>query len=113
MFQQGGDEGYQEVLDKIRRKTLVFGEKSLLCEFRLEEGAVLPFHQHPHEQTGYLIAGRLELTIDGRTHRIEPGGSWCIPGGTLHGALALADSVAVEVFAPVREDYVPEALVGK
>jgi quercetin dioxygenase-like cupin family protein len=38
-------------------------------------------------------------------HEVLPGGSWCIPGGMLHGAEIIADSVAVEVFSPVREDY--------
>lgn len=107
MFQKGNDDGYQVVLEKIRQKTLVFGEKTLLTEFRLEQGALLPSHLHPHEQTGYLVAGRLELTIGDATHRVEPGDSWCIPGGTPHRAVALADCVAIEVFSPVREDYLP------
>jgi quercetin dioxygenase-like cupin family protein len=52
------------------------------------------------------------LTIGDVTHSVEPGGSWCIPGGTLHGARALADTVAVEVFAPVREDYVDNKMIA-
>jgi quercetin dioxygenase-like cupin family protein len=107
MFQKKNDHGYKAVLDKIRQKTLVFGDKSLLTEFRLEQGALLPSHHHTHEQTGYLVSGRMDLTIGDTTHPVEPGDSWCIPGGTPHCAVALADSVAIEVFAPVREDYLP------
>ena len=106
MFQQPTDSGFKDVLDKIRQKTLVYGEKTLLAEFRLEQGAVLPKHSHPHEQTGYLVAGRLDLTIGEATYRVEPGGSWCIPGNVEHSAVARENSVAIEVFSPVREEYI-------
>lgn len=107
MFQKAAATGYRPVLEKIRQKTLVFGAHTLLTEFRLDQGALLPRHSHPHEQTGYLVAGRLELTIGDASHLVEPGDSWCIPGGTPHNARALADCVAIEVFSPVREDYLP------
>lgn len=107
MFRQGDDSGYKEVLDKIRQKTLVYGEKTLLTEFRLAKGAVLPRHSHPHEQTGYLVSGRLDLTIGTETFQVEPGGSWCIPGSVEHCAIAGEECVAIEVFSPVREDYLP------
>ncbi len=107
MFRQYDNNGYRQVLPLIRQKTLVHGEKTLMAEFRLETGAVLPRHSHPHEQTGYLVAGLLELTIGETTLRVMPGGSWCMPGGVEHNALALEDCIAIEVFSPVREDYLP------
>lgn len=107
MFTCGSSDGYKAVLDKIQMKTLVYGEKTLMVEFRLAKGADLPAHQHPHEQTGYLVSGRIDLTIDGIVHEVYPGDSWCIPGEAAHAALAHEDSVALEVFAPVREDYLP------
>jgi quercetin dioxygenase-like cupin family protein len=99
--------GYIKVVDGIERKTLVFGEKTLLSEFRLEKGTRLPFHKHPYEQTGYLVSGHLVLIIDGQRSEMRPGFSWSIPGGIEHGAEILEESVAVEVFSPVREDYLP------
>jgi quercetin dioxygenase-like cupin family protein len=105
MFRQPDDSGFRSVLDKIRQKTLVYGEKTLLVEFRLDQGAVLPRHSHPHEQTGYLVSGSLDLTIGNETFRVEPGGSWCIPGQVEHSAIARSNSVAIEIFSPVREDY--------
>ncbi|HEX9113052.1 MAG TPA: cupin domain-containing protein [Nitrospirota bacterium] len=107
MFRQRDDNGYINALEKIQRKTLVYGEKTLLTEFRLEKGAVLPEHSHPHEQTGYLVSGRIDLTIGDETHQVAPGGSWCIPGNVAHRAIAREDSVAIEIFSPVREDYIP------
>lgn len=110
MFTQHDTAGYRESLPGIQQKTLVHGQKTLTVEFRLQKGAVLPMHKHPHEQTGYLVLGRLGLTIGGETRPQEPGDSWCVPGNTEHGATALEDSVAVEVFSPVREDYLPSGV---
>ncbi len=107
MFTKADANGYKSPLDKVKMKTLAYGEKTLLSEFKLEQGAVLPKHRHPHEQTGYLVSGRLDLTIADTTHRVLPGDSWCIPGNVYHEAFAHEQSVAIEVFSPVREDYIP------
>jgi unsaturated pyranuronate lyase len=107
MFVKGSNDGFKEVLPDIRMKTLVHGENTLLVEFRLAKGADLPNHKHPHEQTGYLVSGRIELNIQDETWLVEAGGSWAIPGHFEHSARALENSVAVEVFSPVREEYLP------
>jgi len=108
LINRRSDSGYTRPLEGIRVKTLVYGEKTLMTEFRLDGGAVLPRHTHPHEQTGYLVSGRLDLHIGGESRVVEPGDSWVIAGDVEHGADVLEDSVAVEVFSPVREDYVPK-----
>jgi quercetin dioxygenase-like cupin family protein len=107
MFYKADASGYREALDGIVFKALVHGEKTLLSEFRLKEGAEIPPHQHPHEQTGYLVRGRLSFVIGEERAIVEAGDSWCIPGGVEHGARALEDTVVVEVFSPVREEYLP------
>ncbi|MGD9972574.1 MAG: cupin domain-containing protein [Desulfatirhabdiaceae bacterium] len=66
-----------------------------------------PRHTHPHEQTGYLISGRIRFTIGEDVLEAIPGDSWCIPGNMEHQADILENSVAIEVFSPVREDYLP------
>lgn len=108
MYKQSDKSGYKRVLEKIQQKTLVYGEKTLMAEFRLEQGADLPRHSHAHEQTGYLVSGELTLTIGDEPHQVRPGDSWCIAGGVEHQAKALEDSVAIEVFSPVREDFIAE-----
>jgi quercetin dioxygenase-like cupin family protein len=105
MFKKQDASGYVKALDMITRKTLVHGAKTLMTEFRLERGALLPKHRHPHEQTGYLVSGRMDLSIGSETHEVSAGDSWCIPGDVEHSAIAREDSVAIEVFCPVREDY--------
>lgn len=100
-------QGYITVFDGIQRKTLVYGNNTLMSKFRLKKGKILPIHAHPYEQTGYLVEGHIILIIQGQQYDIKPGGSWSIPGNVEHGAEVLEDSVAIEVFSPVREDYIP------
>jgi quercetin dioxygenase-like cupin family protein len=47
----------------------------------------------------------MDLSIGSETHAVSAGDSWCIPGDVEHSAIAREDSVAIEVFCPVREDY--------
>ncbi|MDD2539997.1 MAG: cupin domain-containing protein [Desulfuromonadaceae bacterium] len=105
MLKKHSSEGYKQALDGIKQKTLVHGDKTLMVEFQLQQNATLPLHSHVHEQTGYLVTGRIRLTIGADVHDVQPGDSWCIPAGTLHGAESMEESVAVEVFSPVREEY--------
>ncbi len=97
--------GYVPALTGIVRKTMGVGAHTLLAEFKLSKGAVIPAHSHPQEQTGYLVSGHLHFKIAGVEHEVRAGGSWTIPGGVEHGVNVIEDSVAIEVFSPVRDDY--------
>jgi unsaturated pyranuronate lyase len=107
MFYKHDPDGYHSPIDGVEQKTLVYGKKTLMTEFLLEKGADLPMHHHPHEQTGYLVKGRLKMVIGEKEFIAEAGDSWCIGGDVEHGAKALENSVAVEIFAPVRKAYIP------
>jgi quercetin dioxygenase-like cupin family protein len=107
MFNRPDDQQYRELIPGVSLKTMAHGERTLLGEFLISKGAVIPVHDHPQEQTGYLVSGRIQFTVDGRQEVFEPGSAWCLPAGTPHGATALEECVLVEVFSPVREDYLP------
>lgn len=102
MFTKKSSQDYLSNIPGIEQKTLVYGEKTLMTEFRLTKDSVLPRHSHPHEQTGYLVSGHITFTIAGEPYDVHPGDSWCIPGGVEHFADIYEDSVAIEIFAPVR-----------
>ena len=107
MFCKKDSEGYRQLADGVEMKTLVYGEKTSMSEFQLAKGSEVPTHSHPHEQTGIMISGRLRFNVDGDIIEANPGDSWCVPGNVEHSAEALEDTVVVEVFSPVREDYLP------
>jgi len=105
MFRTSRSGEYRQLLEGIFLKTLVHGERTLMGQFKLEKGAVVPSHGHMHEQIGMLISGRLRFQVGNEAFEAEAGDSWCIPGEVEHSAEALEDSIAVEVFSPVRDDY--------
>lgn len=105
MFNTKSEDGYLQMLEGIQRKTLVHGQKTLMCEFKLKKGSEIPLHSHPHEQIGYLLSGQIRFLVGSETIVCNPGDSWCFSGDQEHGAEILQDSVIVEVFSPVREEY--------
>ena len=99
--------GMTEVIQGVHLKTLVYGDKTLMTEVLLEKSATIPPHAHPYEQTGYLVSGHMEFNINGVKQNSEPGDSWCIAQNVEHSAIAIEETVVVEIFSPVREDYLP------
>ena len=107
MFTKNEDRDFKYPLDGVKYKTLAFGEKTSLSEFHLDKGSVIPPHKHPHEQTGYMVSGHMIFTIEGERFEARSGDGWNIAGDVEHGVEVLEDSLVVEAFSPLREDYLP------
>ena len=107
MFYKSEDTGFKELVDQVYMKTLAHGDRTSLSLFKIKKDAVIPSHSHPHEQTGYLVSGKMVFTIGDARQIAESGDSWSIPGDVEHDVHALEDCLVVEVFSPVREDYLP------
>ena len=73
--------------------------------WRIEKGAEMPLHQHPHEQSGMVLEGDFEMTIDGKTVQLAPGKMITIPGDLPHSGLAITACRIIDIFHPVREEY--------
>jgi quercetin dioxygenase-like cupin family protein len=95
-----------EMLPGVLRRTMTAGDRMMLVEVQLQDRAVVPMHTHPHEQTGYLVSGRLRLQLgDDEVRDLSPGDAWMIPGGLPHEATALEPCVIVDIFSPPRDEY--------
>lgn len=94
-----------EMLPGVVRRTMTDGAHMMLCEVRMDAGSVVPDHTHPHEQTGYLVSGRIRLQVAGEARELAPGDCWMIPGGVPHEAAALEPAVFIDVFSPPRDEY--------
>ena len=94
-----------EIFPGVRIRT-PYGKNLMLSYVEIEDGAVVSTHQHPHEQGGVVMSGRMELTIGGETRVLGPGEMYIIPPDTPHRAAAVGGrAVVMDVFSPVREDY--------
>ena len=107
MFTKKNSTTFRPLMKGVKMRPLAWEEKTILCEFHLAEGHNLPAHQHPYEQSGYLISGKLNFRIEDKWHTVEPGDSWSIPENIEHQVSIMEDSVALEVFSPLRNEYLP------
>lgn len=94
-----------EMLPGVVRRTLTDGERLMLIEVTFDEGAVVPEHTHPHEQTGYLVRGRFRFELGNEVREIGPGDCWLVPSNVPHKVTALEPSLCLDIFSPPREDY--------
>ena len=97
-----------EMLPGVRRQTVAVGERAHLVRITADAGSTVPPHNHPHEQIGTLLSGEMEMTIgDAEPRILHAGEGWAISGGVTHSVRFLTDCVALDIFAPVRQEYLP------
>ena len=90
----------------VEFKTLATGDKVMCTIMRYKKGVKVPRHNHPAEQVGYVIKGKLKLWVDGKEIGVaEQGDSYAINGNDFHSIEALEDSECVDMFSPPREEY--------
>jgi quercetin dioxygenase-like cupin family protein len=89
---------------------LATGERAMVTKMRYVAGNDVPFHQHPHTQAGYVISGRYRFRTQGHPDgdfdgALGPGDSYVVLGGIAHAITVLEPGEVVDVFTPIREDY--------
>jgi quercetin dioxygenase-like cupin family protein len=95
-----------EQLSPTITRRMVTGEKVMTVIVELEKGAVVPSHSHESEQIAYVMEGAIRFTFeDGSTKDVTKGEVLVIPSNVVHAAEALEDSVDLDVFSPIREDW--------
>jgi quercetin dioxygenase-like cupin family protein len=93
----------------IRRKVLTYDASVMMVRVLFEAGAIGAVHSHPHTQCSLVEQGVFDITVDGRTERLEAGDSFLIPSNAIHGAVAIEAGILLDVFTPMREDFVDPA----
>jgi quercetin dioxygenase-like cupin family protein len=95
----------KQPVDGVEMK-IISGEKMMMVFFRMEPGAVIAEHTHPHEQMGAVLEGALELTIADEKKIVGPGEAYHIASDITHSCRCLDQPTRIlEVFAPPREDF--------
>lgn len=98
----------RQITPKITRR-LVTGQNAMSVHFTLLAGAAIGEHHHPHEQISHILSGQLQFTIAGESFTAQAGEVVVIPPYAPHAAVALADSVVIDIFSPPREDFLADA----
>ena len=96
-------------LDKITEmisQKIIAGEREMLAQIYLKRGALVPMHSHESEQMTYILQGALKCLVAGEEIMVREGEVLHIPSGTPHQAEALEDTFELDVFSPIRQDWV-------
>ncbi len=88
----------------IARK-IVSGEKAMVAQVFIEKGAIVPEHSHESEQITYILEGALQFEIEGREIVVSAGEVLTIPSHVPHKAVALEDTLDLDIFSPIRADW--------
>jgi len=89
----------------IVRQILGYGDSIMMVRVVFDEGAVGYVHKHFHTQVCYVESGEFDVTIDGVEQRLGPGDSFHVQPNLEHGAVCRKPGVLIDVFSPVREDF--------
>jgi quercetin dioxygenase-like cupin family protein len=106
-FFRWDDMPWEQVTDKLKRK-LVTGDRMMLAHVWLDKGCVVPKHQHENEQLTYIVSGALHFWIgDDQKEEVvvRAGEVLHIPSNVWHKAVALEDTLDVDIFSPPRQDW--------
>ena len=95
------------IAEGIERQ-LFWGDRVMVCRLRVAPHTVTAVHSHPHEQITMVERGRVRYIIEGQERVLEQGDMLHLPSGISHGATMLDEEVVlVDIFSPVREDFLP------
>jgi quercetin dioxygenase-like cupin family protein len=95
----------EEPLNPLISRRVIHTERMTICRIRLKKGAVVPMHSHENEQITVLETGTLRFIFEQEEKVIHSGDTLAIPPHAPHRVEALEDSVAMDLFSPVREDW--------
>ena len=90
--------------DLISRKVIT-GEKAMIGQIFLKKGAVVPEHHHESEQITYIVEGALKFHLEGRDVIVRKGEVLHIPSNVPHRAVAIEDTLDIDIFSPIRTDW--------
>ncbi|HZF25129.1 MAG TPA: cupin domain-containing protein [Steroidobacteraceae bacterium] len=98
----------EEAMKGTITRKLITGERMMIAQVFLKEGDFVPMHSHHNEQLTYIISGALHFHLGEKGEHelvVRAGEVLVIPSNLPHSALALADTLDVDVFSPPREDW--------
>lgn len=94
-----------ETMSDVISRKVITGEKAMVAQVFLKKDAVVPEHHHESEQLTYILKGALKFELEGREVVVREGEVLHIPSNVPHRAVALEDTLDLDIFSPVRHDW--------
>ena len=90
----------------VTRRILAYNDGLMCVENTFETGAIGALHSHPHLQTAYIAEGVFTFEIDGVGKIVKKGDSVLLPCSVPHAVICHEAGIVVDIFTPMREDFV-------
>jgi quercetin dioxygenase-like cupin family protein len=95
-----------EQINETVARQYITGDRVTIARFELKRGGVVPRHAHENEQVSVVLSGALRFTIEGDATIVRGGEVMQIPGGVAHEVEVLEDALVIDVFSPIRQDWI-------
>lgn len=96
----------EKTAEGVSRKILAYTDELMIVENTFNKGAVGSLHSHPHTQITYVLDGEFEFEINGEKKIVKKGDSMLKKDGIVHGCVCLKEGKLLDIFTPMREDFV-------
>lgn len=106
IFVENNDVQWEHVGEGVRRKILAYDDKLMVVRVEFKKRSIGNIHQHYHSQITNVESGTFEVLIDGDKQILKGGDAFYIPPNVEHGCVCLEDGVLIDVFSPMRGDFV-------
>ena len=106
IFQVNEDTPWENAGPGIKRQVYGYDKSVMLVKVAFEKGATGVLHEHMHVQVSYVESGRFEVTIGDEKKILKEGDGFYVPSHVIHGCICLEAGVLIDVFSPMREDFI-------
>ena len=96
----------------LTRQILGYNDEIMAVRAIFEEGAIGEMHKHPHSQVAFVVSGKFDVTVGDETKTLTAGDSFYVAPETMHGAVCKEAGVLIDMFSPVRKDFLADPAKG-
>ena len=104
-FYTESENPWEFVAEGVTRQITGYDVTIMMVKVKFETGGIGPLHQHYHSQTSYVVSGKFEVNIDGEKKVLGQGDAFYLEPNIMHGAICLEAGMLIDVFSPIREDF--------
>lgn len=105
VFINNDEVAWETVGEGLRRKIMSYDERVMMVKVDFEKGAIGTLHQHYHTQISHVEKGTFEVEINGEKKVLKAGDAFYVPPNAMHGAVCLEAGILIDIFSPMREDF--------
>lgn len=108
LFIVNNDIPWEQMDTGVKRKIMAYDDNLMVVKVSFDKGGIGNLHQHHHSQITHIESGKFEVEIDGVKKLLSAGDGFYIPPNTIHGAVCMEAGVLIDVFSPMREDFITD-----